>query len=138
MAFAEEAMSLDAQQAAQKAIAKANALPDAWDDIASTTKPRYEHILKKQLGANYKKFVNLSKIFEKCYGKTLFELAGADGELGWHLLADIFIVQDLLRLELAEAMEAIHCSYAEKAMRCVNRRKYQLMCIYCMQGSALV
>ncbi len=136
MAFADEAMDIGAQQAAQKAIAKANALPDAWDDIASTTKPRYEHILRKQLGANYKKFVSLSKIFEKCYGKTLFELAGVDGKLDWHLLADTFIVQDLLRLELAEAMEAIHCSYAEKVMQCVNRRKHQLMCIYCEVGSA--
>lgn len=129
MAFAEEAMNIN-KQAAQKAIAKAKALPDAWDDIATTTKPRYEHALRKRLGANYKKFVSLSKAFEKCYGKTLFELAGIDSKLDWHLLAYGFIVQDLLRLELAEAMKLIHCSYAEKVLESVARRKQSLSFAY--------
>lgn len=125
MAWAEEAREHEALQSANKAVAKAKALPDAWDDISISIKgrPKAEQIIRQSLSEQYyAKFKLLAKLFYACYGKSLYKLSYSN-LFHWHLIADDWPISNLLNMPITDAMLIIHNSYAEYCLIRAERFK---------------
>lgn len=128
MAWAEEAKEAGALQASSKAIAKARALPCAYDDLPIANTLNAWQFAKETLSSSYyAKFKLLAKNFYICYGKSLYKLSYdtlfQSNKLKWHMLAEEFVISSLLMLSIKDAMVAINESYAYNCLVLAERFK---------------